>query len=179
MLRKDFADQAIIYHDELRAGTRTQPGCKWTPTGHRPFTPVRIGYESVYLYLSLCPFTGQGYAAFLPKLNADWFQWFVQQVDKCLTAKSLFIMDGARAHKADSMKVSHLVFQKLPPYCPELNPAERLFNEVRRRLKHRVFSGLDQAQSCIQAILEKLFEGRDTVISLCCFPYIKNASHEI
>ena len=83
-------------------------------------------YESVYLYLSLSPFTGQGYAAFLPKLNANWFQWIVQQVDKCLTTKSLFIMNGARAHKADSKKVSHLVFQKLPPYCPELNPAERL-----------------------------------------------------
>lgn len=88
-------------------------------------------------------------------------------------------MDGAKAHKADSKEVSHLVFQKLPPYCPELNPAERLFKEIRRRLKHRVFSCLDQAQNRIQAILETLFEGRDTVISLCSFPYIKNTSDRI
>lgn len=166
-------------HDELRAGTRTDSGCKWTPTGYRPYTPVQIGYKSLYLYLSLCPFTGQGYAAFLPKLNAKWFQWFVQQVDSCLDTKSLFIMDGAKAHKAHLQKVPNLVFQKLPPYCPELNPAERLFKEIRRRLKNRVFSCLQQAQSRIQDILETLFEDTDTIISLCCFPYIKNTSYQI
>lgn len=178
-MREGFADEAIIYHDELRAGTRTETGRKWTPQGHRPFAPVRIGYQSVYLYLSLCPFTGKGYAAFLPKLNAEWFGWFITQINNCLDTRSLFIMDGAKAHKTNLKADSRIVFQKLPPYCPELNPVERLFKEVRRRLKDRVFSCLEQAQRRIQAILETLFEGRDRVISLCCFPYIKNTSDRL
>ena len=49
--------------------------------GHRPYTPVQIGCESLYLYLALCPFRGQGYAAFLPKLTDEWFTWFVGQID--------------------------------------------------------------------------------------------------
>lgn len=40
--------------------------------GHRPVAPVRIGYEFTYLYLALCPFTGEGYAAFLPALGPLW-----------------------------------------------------------------------------------------------------------
>ncbi|WP_460966060.1 hypothetical protein, partial [Spirosoma litoris] len=68
--------------------------------GHRPVSPIRIGYENVYLYLTLCPFTGQGYAAFLPKLNAHWFGWFINQVESCLAGKALFVADGAKAHKA-------------------------------------------------------------------------------
>ena len=73
--------------------------------GHHPVSPVHIGYENVYLYLALCPFTGQGYAAFLPKLNADWFGWFVEQIEGCLTGKTLFIADGATAHKASLFKI--------------------------------------------------------------------------
>lgn len=72
-LRAEYADEAIFFHDELRAGTRTELGCKWTPMGHRPRAPVKIGYENIYLYLTLCPFTGQGFAAFLPKLNSRAF----------------------------------------------------------------------------------------------------------
>lgn len=172
-------DEAILYHDELRAGTRTDLGRKWSPVGHRPVSPIRIGYENIYLYLSLCPFTGQGYAAFLPKLNADWFGWFVRQIEACLEGKSLFIADGAKAHKADLFDNTKLIFKKLPPYCPELNPVERLFKEVRQQLKHRVFSSLDEAKTRLQSILETLFDGSDKVISLCCFPYVKNTSLSI
>jgi hypothetical protein len=165
-----------LYHDELRAGTRTELGRKWSPVGHRPVSPIRIGYENIYLYLSLCPFTGQGYAAFLPKLNAEWFGWFVRQIQACLGCKSLFIADGAKAHKADLFDKAKLTFKKLPPYCPELNPVERIFKEVRRQLKHRVFSSLDEAKTRLKSILETLFDGSGKVISLSCFPYIKNAS---
>lgn len=77
-------------HDELRAGTRTELGRKWTPAGHRPVAPVKIGYESVYLYLTLCPFTGKGFAAFLPNLNGACFGWFVKQVQACLHQKRSF-----------------------------------------------------------------------------------------
>jgi hypothetical protein len=38
--------------------------------GHRPIAPVKIGYENTYLYLTICPFTGEGFATFLPKLDS-------------------------------------------------------------------------------------------------------------
>ena len=147
--------------------------------GHRPVSPIRIGYENVYLYLTLCPFTGQGYASFLPKLNAHWFGWFIKQVEGSLAGQSLFMADGAKAHKANLFNKAKLMFRKLPPYCPELNPVERVFKSIRQRLKHRVFSSLDEAQNRIQAIVEDLFHDAGKVISLSCFPYIKNTSSSI
>lgn len=172
-LRAPYADEAIFFHDELRAGTRTELGCKWTPMGHRPVAPVKIGYESTYLYLTLCPFSGEGFAAFLPKLNGEQFGWFIQQVQACLSQKSLFIADGATAHKSELFDEEKLVFERLPAACPELNPVERFFKEVRKQLKSKVFQTLEQAQQTIQEMVEKL---SDRVISLTCFPYIKNTS---
>lgn len=165
-----------MFHDELRTGTRTELGRKWAPVGHRPVSPVHIGYESVYLYLALCPFTGQGYAAFLPKLNAEWFGWFIAQIDASLAHKTLFVADGATAHKADLFTATKMTFSRLPAACPELNPVERVFKEVRRGLKHRLFASLSEAQDRVKAILEVLFEETQTIISLACFPYILNTS---
>lgn len=140
---------------------------------------MRIGYENVYLYLALCPFTGQGYAAFLPKLNAYWFGWFIKKIDGCLSQKTLFVADGATAHQADLFADTQMTFSKLPPACPELNPVERVFKEVRRGLKHRVFDTLANAENRVKAILQDLFNTRKMIVDLSCFPYILNTTPKI
>ena len=168
----DFGYANILYADELRAGTRTDLGRKWGPSGHRPVSPVKVGYESVYLYLALCPFTGKGFAAFLPKLNSAFFEWFVEQINGDLAGPTLFVADGAKAHKAECFENTHMIFSKLPPACPELNRVERVFLEVRRDLKYRVFSCLQEAQGCVKRVLEELFREVGTIVSLSCFPYI-------
>ena len=172
----DYPDEAIFFHDELRAGTRTELGRKWTPAEHHPVVPVKIGYERIYLYLTLCPFTGKGFAAFLPNLNGACFGWFVKQVQDCLRRKSLFIADGATAHQGELFDSERLTFERLPAACPELNPVERFFKEVRRQLKFRVFDTLDQAQSCIKGVVETLSAEEGRVVSLTCFPYIVNTT---
>ncbi|QDK79555.1 hypothetical protein EXU85_13460 [Spirosoma sp. KCTC 42546] len=165
----------MFFHDELRTGTRTELGTKWTPMGHRPVAPVKIGYESVWLYLTSCPLTGEGFAAFLPRLDGEQFQWFIEQVQTCLISKALFIADGATAHKAEFFAKDKLRFIRLPTACPELNPVERFFKEVRRQLKSRVFTTLEQAQQCVQEAVELL---ADKVVSITAFPYIRDASNQ-
>ena len=145
--------------------------------GHRPVAPVKIGYESTYLYLTICPFTGKGFGAFLPKLNQEWFGWFIKQVQDCTEQKSLFIADGATAHKEELFDKRILTFEKLPAACPELNPVERFFREVRRRLKNRVFKCLQEAKSKIEGVVRSLFGKEGKVISLTCFPYLKNTTY--
>ena len=180
-LRLGYPDEAVFFHDELRAGTRTELSRKWAPIGHRPVAPVKIGYENTYLYLTLCPFTGKGFGAFLPKLNSEWFGWFVEKIQECmgqtgLPEKGLFIADGATAHKNELFDRQKLVFEKLPAACPELNPVERFFKELRKQLKNMVFDTLEQAQERIQKIVENLFEEEGKVSSLTCFPYLKNTT---
>jgi transposase len=175
-LRDDYEDEVVFFHDELRAGTRTELSRKWTPMGHRPIAPVKIGYENTYLYLTICPFTGKGFGAFLPKLNSEWFGWFVKKVEECIEQKALFIADGATAHKTELFDKEKLVFERLPAACPELNPVERFFKEIRKQLKNKIFDTLQQAQEKIQLIVEKLFDEEEKVSSLTCFPYLKNTT---
>lgn len=136
--------------------------------GHRPVAPAKISYENTWLYLTLCPFTGVGFAAFLPKLNSVFFGWFVSKVRECLDKNALFIADGSTAHKVDLFDNEQLVLVCLPAASPELNPVERFFKEIRRHLKFRVLATLEEAKSCIRTIVERLFEDVSSVVSLTC-----------
>jgi transposase len=137
---------------------------------------VKIGYAFTYLYLSLCPFTGQGFAAFLPALDGANFGWFVEQLQGCMQQPSLLIADGATAHQSSLFDTTKLVLSKLPAACPELNPAEHFFKEVGRQLKSRGLTTLEAAQEAVQLAVKKVSETAEKVISLTCFPYIRNTS---
>ena len=90
--------------------------------------------------------------------------------------KALVIADGATAHKAELFDKEKLVFERLPAACQELNPVERFFKEIRKKLKNKIFDTLEQAQERIQKIVENLFEQEGKVSSLTCFPYLKNTT---
>jgi hypothetical protein len=68
-LRESYSDQDIEFEDEMRIGTRTALGRKWTPMGVRPLGKQQIGYQYLYLYVSLKPFTGEVFALLFAALG--------------------------------------------------------------------------------------------------------------
>ena len=59
----------------------------------------------------------------------------------------------------------------MPPACPELNPAERFFKELRKQLKLRVFQSLQLIEEKIAELLKKYWQNPNTVIKLTNFQY--------
>ncbi len=156
----------------MRVGTRTELGKKWTLFGERPVGRQKIGYEYLYLYVSLKPFTGELFAMFLPRLNKECFGIFAGERSLSLERKTLMVADGATAHRVTNEKIELV---KLPAYAPELNPVERFFEELRRELKFCVFESLDEAETYLTEILGKYFRKPELVKSLTLYPYIKYA----
>ena len=160
----------------MRVGTRTELGRKWAPQGHQPIAPIHIGYCFVHLFVALAPLTGQVFAMFLPALNQTCFSLFGQQMNQTLTQPTLLVTDRATAHKASLLSETHLVLARLPTACPELNPVERFFEELRRAMKSRIFETLPQAQACVERVLQTYFDDPQRVVQLAAYPYIRNTS---
>ncbi len=156
----------------MRLGTRTELGRKWTPIGVRPCGQQKIGYEYLYLYVSLKPFTGELFAMFLPRLNKECFGIFAGARSQTLERKTLMVADGATAPRLEEEKIELV---KLPAYAPELNPVERFFEELRSELEFCVFDSLDEAGDYLTKILGKYFKRPELVKSLTLYPYIKHA----
>ncbi|NSW87668.1 MAG: transposase [Syntrophobacteraceae bacterium] len=65
------------------------------------------------------------------------------------------VMDGAGWHKAEKLAVPtnmHLVF--LPPYSPELNPVEHIWESIRENwLGNEAFESMDRVEDqCVKAL---------------------------
>jgi len=131
--------------------------------------------------VALCPFDGDVFAMFLPNMNVLCFDIFqksllehiAQKTNKCIQEmkKSLaLIMDRASCHTAATQR-EEIKYVFLPPACPELNPAERFFKELRKQLKLRVFQSLQLIEEKIAELLKKYWQNPNTVIKLTNFQY--------
>jgi transposase len=166
--------------DEMRTGTRTECKQRWGPKGHRPVCKVKLGYEFTYLYAAIAPATGKLIALLLPGMTKDSFGLFVDHFKKETkhlhgTHKVVLIADGAGAHQQSVCEQRGIVFEKLPTACPELNPVERFFEEVRKPLSNPVFDTIRQVENQLCRILKNYFTRPDTLVQLCHYPYIRDA----
>ena len=80
------------------------------------------------------------------------------------------IWDGAPAHHAKAVADLGLPCLFLPPYSPELNPAERIFEEIRRWVEGEVYATLADKQAAVERYLQALAADPDRVRSLAGWP---------
>jgi transposase len=81
------------------------------------------------------------------------------------------VLDNGAFHKSKELKVPNniaLVF--LPPYCPELNPAERMWEIIKADFTGSLFKNLEQLSDFIESQVHQLTE--KMIISACSYPYI-------
>jgi transposase len=185
-LKKKFPELKRLYgkrtymHDEMRAGTRSQCSRRWTPKGHRPVCKVKLGYEFTYLYAAIAPALGTLMALLLPDMTKASFSLFLeyfQQQTKALhgTHKVVLIADKAGAHQKSVCEQRGIAFERLPTGCPELNPVERFFEEVRKELKDHIFATIQEVEDYLCHILKKYFDYPQSLVQLCHYPYIRDA----
>ncbi len=66
------------------------------------------------------------------------------------------VWDGARGHRAEKVERVGLPTIVQPPYSPELNPAERVFQEVRRWVEGRIYRSIEDKMEAVNAYLREL-----------------------
>jgi hypothetical protein len=95
---------------------------------------VKVGRENLYLYSAINSRNGENFNLFVPYVNTDCMNIFLEQMSKDLEAREAFlIMDCASWHKSKNLKIpGNITIIYLPPYSPELNPVERLWQYIKQ-----------------------------------------------
>ena len=88
---------------------------------------------------------------------------------------ALVIIDGAGWHTMDTAKAfDNLSLLKLPPYSPELNPIEQVWQWLRQRcLSNRTFSGFDDIVEQVSIAWNTFVSDSERVKNLCWRDWIK------
>jgi transposase len=161
----------------MRTGDRTTHKRRWTPVRKRPPYTLKIGYQYTYLYLGVNPKEGKIFALILPDMTGASYEIFLEEFSKYIGKEEvLLIVDNVPSHKSKNIKIpDNIVLEKLPPYSPELNPVERIFEEIRKDMSNKIFEGIEEVEDYLIEILKKYFENPKLVKKLTLYPYIREA----
>lgn len=170
----------MYYEDEMRAGTRTECKRRWTSKGHRPVCKVKLGYEFCYLYTAIAPQSGHLLALILPEMTKECFELFMdffkEQTTKLYQDNPVLLLaDKAGSHQQAVVTKRGIGWEPLPTACPELNPVERFFEELRKELSNDVFETIEQVEERLSETLKKYWDNPQVLIQLCNFPYIRSS----
>jgi putative transposase len=131
---------------------------KLTAFGVKPVGVVQWQFLYRWLYGVVEPATGATFLLEFSHLDSLCFETFLKAFATAYPNDLHIVqLDNASAHRAQSLQVPDnviLLFQ--PPYCPELNPIERLWQELKRALAWMHFDSIDALQQAISRWLNRL-----------------------
>ena len=159
--------------DEGRFGVKTWCRRRWCPRGSRPPWVVAEQYRWVWVYVAVEPTRGTCHVLLLPHVNGDWLQLYLQSLREVTGEDDLaVVMDNAPSHKNRAIVWPvGITPVYLPPYSPELNPAEQVFRMLRQWLANRIFATEDDLQTALITALHTFWDDPHVVIRLTHYPW--------
>jgi hypothetical protein len=165
----------ILFADEARFGRINRPRPCWAPIGIRPEVASQLIREYIYLYGAVSPKDGTCVYLIMPRSDTACFQAFLNALSRKFARQDiLLVLDGAPNHRCSDLALpDNISLLFLPPYSPELNPKENLWDEIREKIfKNYALKSIDAVRAELtQAIL--YIERNPTMVkSITTFPYI-------
>lgn len=171
--------------DEARFGLHTMIRRVWGTRGKRPVVEAQTRYEWDYLYGSLDVTTGEAHFCQIDKVNLECDRLYLENLAASdPEAVHVLIRDQAGFHLRDGdvRLPNNVRIIDLPPYSPELNPCEQLWDLIKEQLGNRVFESIDQLREAMIEPLSRWWDDAGRVLSLVGRPWMQveaNASSKI
>ena len=139
-----------MFADEARLGRINRPRPCWAPIGTRPEVAAQLIREYIYLYGAVSPKDGTCVYLIMPTSNTACFQAFLDVLARKFARQDiLLVLDGAPNHRCSDLALpDNISLLFLPPYSPELNPKENLWDEIREKIfKNYALKSIDAVRT--------------------------------
>ena len=165
----------FFYQDETRLGLKTISGRKITARGVKPKGKVQWQFQATYLYGVVEPTTGENFFFEFTHLNSQLFQIFLELVAQAFPDDLLIIqLDNGGFHKAKKLKVpENIILMFQPSHCPESNAIEQIWQYLKRGLRWKTPSDLDELRVLITQRLQEMTE--EVIASITGRAYVLDA----
>jgi transposase len=148
------ASAQVAFADEMRLGLHGRVRRVWAPRGVKVRQRVQLRYEWTYLALAVDGVAGRLWWQWLPNMKKESVAPAVAAWQAAGIAA--VVWDGAPAHRARLVRAVGLPLVTQPPAAPELNPAERVFQELRRAAEGLVYATLAEKVAVVEGELAAL-----------------------
>jgi transposase len=134
-VKEDGNPVEFWFQDEARVGQQGTLTRVWAPVGSRPAMVRDNRRANTYLYSAICPNRGIGAALVMASANTEAMNEHLKEISVQVAtgAHAALICDGAGWHakSKDLVVPSNITLITLPPYAPELNPMENVWELLR------------------------------------------------
>jgi transposase len=139
----------IWFQDEARVGQKGSLEYVWGPIGSRPPMVRDNRHDSAYLFGAICHDRKVGSAIIMPTVNAEAMTEHLKEISTQVAsgAHAVILCDGAGWHQQGERLCvpDNITLLPLPPYSPELNPMENIWDYLRgNKLSARVWDSYDE-----------------------------------
>jgi transposase len=166
----------ILFEDEARFGRLSDHRRCWAPMWERPVVGRQVIREYVYTIAAVCPADGNIVSLIMPWMDAEIMSVFLAHAGMELkNSHCLIFMDRAMWHVAKDVRLpKNITLLFLPPYSPELNPVEHIWDHLRENyFGNRMFESLDKVEDVLCSGLQDLSKDNKLVSSLTYFNWLK------
>jgi transposase len=157
----------LYFEDESRFGLLTVLRRMITAKGVKPVAPFLHRFDNLYLFGAFSPFTGDSHVLEMPCCDAAGFQYFLDYLScQHATEFKVLLLDNGAFHHAKKLAIPpNIALLFLPPYSPELNPAEKVWRYFKDRVSMIAYNNVAMLQNQISMILKNLTT--EKVKSIC------------
>ena len=163
----------VVFGDSMRYGLISNPWRNWGPVGERVAIPKQMEFDWGYFWAEIDVLAGELNVWLLPEMNGDTMSKVVARMPEKWGNNFTLVWDNAKAHKSAAKRLPDgMSVIPLPPYSPELNPVERFFQELRRKIANRIFSSLQELEDALVEAAKEYCEDKEKIRQLCGYPWI-------
>ena len=172
----------LMFQDEARFGRISEGAKCWAVAGVRPLVGAQIVRQYTYAYAALSPLDGVMDSFILPDMYTDTLSIFLAKIaERHRKEFIVMVLDGAPCHRSGTLAIpKNLRLVEQPPYSPELNPVEHLWEEMREKwFANKTFDTMPAVIKMLITSLRSLEQSPQIVQSLAGFHWILNSLHPI
>lgn len=166
-----------MFQDEARFGRISDVRHCWDKKPHRPLVRAMMTQQYTYAYGAVSPVDGKFDALILPHVNGQCMQLFLSEIAARYPDENIVVViDGAGWHRSQELALAENVRTLfLPPYAPELNPQEHVWDELREKFFHnRAFDTLEALERHLEGALKSFETSPERMHSITGWDWIIN-----
>ena len=161
----------------MRVGLIGQVRRLWAPRGVKVVQKVEYQREWAYLNLAVNGLTGELHWGWTKSMKAEAIASIVQQWAE--KGVEVLVWDRAPGHRGSAYQGITVKRIEQPPYSPEFNPAERIFEYLRSKVEGEMYETIAAKQAAVEAVLRELAAAPDKVRSLAGWDWIRRSVAEL
>lgn len=148
----------MFFQDESRFGLITKQKRVLTSKGIKPIGTYKHSYLYKWLWGSFSPITGESFCMITDGVSKDFFIKYLQDFSNNKPDElKIIVIDNASFHSTKHIELpKNIILLPIPPYCPELNPAEKMWQYLKSKIAMKIYDTLDILESKIEKLVNRM-----------------------